>query len=592
MSGEDLITGKAGDDFIDGGDGNDTLEGGYLDSLQGENDTLIGGDGDDSINANVGDDSIIGGSGTDWIQAGLGDDIAYGDNDTIYGNGGSDVLYGNGGDDWVQGGPGSDFISGGDGDDTLLGDASLKAVGDPSDDTIRGGAGNDVVLAGEGDDLITGNVGHDYIDGGAGNDTIEGGYLDPAHPDNDDTLIGGDGDDSINANVGDDSVLGGSGKDWVQAGLGDDTVYGGTENDTVMGNEGSDVLYGEDGDDIVEGGKGTDILSGGGGDDFIDGGNDSDLLTGDDGNDTFIAGTGDTITDFNTATGQNIRDNDQSNNDFVDLSTYYTDANLALVNADRVASGLTPYSNPLQWLRADQDDDGVLNTGGSLNFTILNGGSAVAGSDLTWDNTNVLCFGADARVLTGKGEIEAGYLKVGDLIETRDAGLQAIRWIGRRTLSAAELERSPKLRPIRICAGALGRGVPEADLIVSPQHRMLVRSKIAQKMFGAMEVLVAAKQLCQIEGIDIAEDLDEVTYVHFLFDDHQIVTANGAESESLYTGAEALKSVGPAACEEIFTLFPKLREGTPRPAARILVPGRMGRKMVVRHNQNRKALVS
>ena len=66
-----------------------------------------------------------------------------------------------------------------------------------------------------------------------------------------------------------------------------------------------------------------------------------------------------------------------------------------------------------------------------------------------------------------------------------------------------------------------------ADLIVSPQHRMLVRSQIAQKMFGTPEVLVAAKQLCQLRGIDVVEDLVDVTYVHFLFDAHQIVLANG-----------------------------------------------------------------
>ena len=76
-----------------------------------------------------------------------------------------------------------------------------------------------------------------------------------------------------------------------------------------------------------------------------------------------------------------------------------------------------------------------------------------------------------------------------------------------------------------------------------------------------------------------------------IVDDHQIVLANGAEAESLHTGTEALKSVGPAAAEEIFAIFPELREGTPRPAARMLTSGRLGRKLVVRHLQNRKPLV-
>ena len=68
--------------------------------------------------------------------------------------------------------------------------------------------------------------------------------------------------------------------------------------------------------------------------------------------------------------------------------------------------------------------------------------------------------------------------------------------------------------------------------ITSPQHRVLVRSRITQKIFGTDEVLVAAKQLCQLDGIDIALDLGAVTYVHSLFDAHQVVFSNGAETES------------------------------------------------------------
>ena len=93
-------------------------------------------------------------------------------------------------------------------------------------------------------------------------------------------------------------------------------------------------------------------------------------------------------------------------------------------------------------------------------------------------------------------------LAEGDLVRTLDHGLQPVRWVGARRLSAAELAAAEKLRPIRIRAGALGPGTPRADLLVSPQHRVLVRSRIAQRMFGTDEVLVAAKQLLQIDGID------------------------------------------------------------------------------------------
>ncbi|QRZ14124.1 Hint domain-containing protein [Paracoccus methylovorus] len=211
-----------------------------------------------------------------------------------------------------------------------------------------------------------------------------------------------------------------------------------------------------------------------------------------------------------------------------------------------------------------------------------------------WEEAlRVPCFTAGTLILTAHGEVPIEQIRVGDLVQTRDNGLQPVRWIGSRKLSAIELGAMPKLQPIRIRAGALGPDAPRQDLLVSPQHRVLVRSKIAQKMFGASEVLVAAKQLLQLDGFDIATDVSEVTYFHMLFDRHEVVTSNGAETESLYTGPEALKSVGKAAVEEIFALFPQLAdpEHVPEPA-RYLPSGRQARKLGLRHLQNHRPLIA
>lgn len=201
------------------------------------------------------------------------------------------------------------------------------------------------------------------------------------------------------------------------------------------------------------------------------------------------------------------------------------------------------------------------------------------------------CFTRGTLIDTDRGPVVIEDLAEGDLVVTRDNGLQPIRWIGSRRLGGGDL--AEKLRPIRIRRHALGTGIPARDLLVSPQHRVLVRSKIAQKMFGTNEVLVAAKQLCQIDGIDIADDLAEVEYFHMLFDRHEVVISNGAETESLFTGPEALKAVGPQAREEILTIFPELADRDYAPvAARPLASGRMGRKLAVRHAQNHTTLVS
>lgn len=204
------------------------------------------------------------------------------------------------------------------------------------------------------------------------------------------------------------------------------------------------------------------------------------------------------------------------------------------------------------------------------------------------------CFTRGTLIATEQGQIPVEALVAGMKVKTADRGLQDLRWVGSRVLDAQTLQENPQLQPIRIRSGALGNGLPLRDLVVSPQHRILVRSKIAQKMFGAAEILVAARQLLQLDGIDIAWDLASVEYFHFLFDRHEVVFSEGAETESLYTGPEALKSVGEAAREEIFTILPELRDrvGDEAPqGARLLVSGRQGRKLAVRHAQHHKALV-
>lgn len=378
------------------------------------------------------------------------------------------------------------------------------------------------------------------------------------------------------------------GADLLSGGDGNDTIIAGFGNDTLQGDAGNDGLNGGDGNDSLLGGLGADTLIGSNGNDVLNGGEGDDVLNGGAGADSFVAGSGDTIEDFDTGT-------DPLNRDFVDLSGHYNDNTLALWNQ---ANPTQQYSNPLAWLRADQADGRLDMLDGrnglaTLSLTIRNGGSAVAAASLDQTNTNVLCFGADALIDTDAGPVAAGNLVAGNLVRTRDAGLQPIRWVGRRVLVRAELDAAPHLRPIRIRAGALGVGTPAADLIVSPQHRVLVRSRIAQKMFGAAEVLVAARQLLQVDGIDIAADMDGVTYVHILFDDHQVVWSNGAETESLHPGRNALDMAGKAARDEILALFPQLRDDSvTRPAARVLASGRMGRRLAMRHAQNGRPLVA
>ncbi|MFG5380923.1 Hint domain-containing protein [Yoonia sp. R2-816] len=202
---------------------------------------------------------------------------------------------------------------------------------------------------------------------------------------------------------------------------------------------------------------------------------------------------------------------------------------------------------------------------------------------------DVVCFARGTRIMSASGDIAIEDLNLGDSVSTAQNGYQTIRWIGKRRLNAEELKKNPKLRPVRIRACALGAGLPTRDLLVSRQHRMLVSSEVAERMFGLDAILVSAIKLTGLPGVEIDEVAAEVEYIHLLFDKHEIIYAEGAPSESLFTGPQALKSVPKAARDEILSLFPELKneDYISEPAAQIPENKRQ-RKLVMRLAKNNK----
>lgn len=207
-------------------------------------------------------------------------------------------------------------------------------------------------------------------------------------------------------------------------------------------------------------------------------------------------------------------------------------------------------------------------------------------------NVKIVCFEESVRIATPSGSVAAGQLEVGDEVITKDSGVRQIRWVGRKQLGPAELRGNPQLLPVRISAGALGAGLPQADLVVSPQHRVLVTSRIASKLFSSEGVLVAAKHLLDLPGVTV-EQVDQITYVHFAFDQHEIVYAEGAPSESFYPGATGLAALDGEAKAELLALFPALAQGLAEiPCARRLLTGKEGRDLAKRHRKNGVSLLS
>lgn len=166
------------------------------------------------------------------------------------------------------------------------------------------------------------------------------------------------------------------------------------------------------------------------------------------------------------------------------------------------------------------------------------GGGEVAYSELA-------CFTAGSIVSMANGQKDVAKVVAGDVVLT-DSGPQVVRWVGRRTVPAVG-----RFAPIHIAAGTLGE---HDDIELSPNHRVLIRDAQAELWFGAPEVLVAAKHL--VNGRSVRQmPRGFVTYVHLMFDKHEVITVNGCVSESYYCQGFTSTSPVNAVQAELNALF-------------------------------------
>ena len=566
-SNDDIIEALGGDDIVRGRDGNDTIDGGEGDdSLRGDDgdDSLLGGEGDDTLRGDAGNNTLEGGAGDDSLVGGPGAD-------SILGGLGNDTALGGGGDDFID--TSNPIVDPADPDFPLPDDGfgttvPADTIPDDDRDLVAGGAGNDTIFTGDDADTITGGAGNDFIDGGLDDDDISGGDGNDeiVSGEGSDTVFGGDGADTIFGGInapgvnipdatdpeldnGDDSLDGGAGadvifgeddNDTILGGTGNDTLDGGVDDDSIRGQDGDDSILGGDGDDILQGGNGNDILEGGDGDDTIEGRGDDDTIVGGAGADDMSGDTGqDTFIIGSAADGDG--DNADGGSGGVDFDT------LDLTGAGEFE---------ITERTVDPDGNSI---SGRINFLDAPGGAVTGTMTFQEIERIVPCFTPGTVIATPKGERLVEELEVGDRIITRDNGLQEIRWLGRRDLQGAELLQAPHLKPVLIRAGSLGRGLPERDLLVSPNHRVLINNDKAALYFEEREVLAAAKHLTDLEGVD-AVDTGAISYIHFMFDQHEVVLSNGSWTESFQPGEQTLDGLGTEQRDEIYALFPELRE--------------------------------
>ena len=103
-------------------------------------------------------------------------------------------------------------------------------------------------------------------------------------------------------------------------------------------------------------------------------------------------------------------------------------------------------------------------------------------------------------------------------------------------------------------------------MLVSPNHRVLLNNAEVGLLFNEPEVLVAAKHLVNAEKGIVSVNASSTTYVHFMFDHHEVVLSNGAWTESFQPGDQAMAGVSDEQRNEIVDLFPELSDAQGREA--------------------------
>lgn len=324
--------------------------------------------------------------------------------------------------------------------------------------------------------------------------------------------------------IGLDGVVEGTeGDDFIDA-----AYLGDPEGDRVDAGDALDPVAGPD-DDRIEAGAGDDTVTAGVGNDTLIGGAGADQLFGGADRDTFVGATDGDVIDGGTG---------GADYDVLDLS------GLAFEYASRTldADG-NSYSGTINLFDAAGD------VSGTFAFSEI--------------ERMVPCFTPGTLIATPRGEIAVEELKVGDRVITRDNGIQMIRWVGMRRLGPEDLKLASHLQPVLIRQGALGNGLPERDMMVSPNHRVLVANDKTALYFEDREVLVAAKHLTGLRGVDQVQTT-VVTYIHFMFDQHEVVLSDGAWTESFQPGDQSLRGLDNGQRNEIFELFPDLKSAQGR----------------------------
>ncbi|MGR3614597.1 MAG: Hint domain-containing protein [Paracoccaceae bacterium] len=602
---DEIVTGTFSDDIIDAAYTGDP-DWDFVDGIDGDDDVIDALDGHDSISAGDGADTIYGGEGRDTVHGGSGNDEIYGDRSIEADYSATQITIDNfsfeatshGEDDFSEGIPDWTVIGSDTGDwnptsssmdvSTVTGDNVAYLYDDG--DIIRQSVSD--VYDSENTYVFFFDIGDSYEGNSNYTVNIRAGT----------TVIG-----TITRDTGDEDRLDGdsvSSEGFSDPAFDGQTISiefvknsGGLLNlDNVRGEVrtpvdpdtgigGRDQIFGEDGDDTIDGGKGNDTVDGGADDDTIIMSSDSDSIDGGSGSDTYdasngIGGTGETINvtvsgeGATSGAGTIAKTGDGSTDTLENIETVIAGEDAAEADSI-VVNGLIDYmqisgldDNAVGIFTPSWGSSGPIAFGGSgqptlgeiLSFSydpgtgpvhpvgtfeITSGDESGTVGDITFQNFeniefSTVCFAPGTLIDTPAGLRKIEDLTAGDFVITAEGTQTQIRW---NHASDTPIDGQDDDYPILIKAGALGRGMPENDLIVSPQHRILVGEHGQLEDCFDTPALVAAKALAGLNGIRQMRGKSDMMWWHFACDTHEVIRANGALAETLLIGEMVLNGL-------------------------------------------------
>ncbi|MDZ7575061.1 MAG: Hint domain-containing protein [Pseudotabrizicola sp.] len=184
-----------------------------------------------------------------------------------------------------------------------------------------------------------------------------------------------------------------------------------------------------------------------------------------------------------------------------------------------------------------------------------NGAIAVQNVNTSPDPVPV-CYVGGTRLEGVDGAVAVEDLRAGDLIMTRDSGPQPIRWIGWSEHRWPGTDE--KLRPVRIPARSMDGQLPYRDLMISPQHRILLCKESFAFVDTDEECFAPALSFEGYRGVERDTSCQTVRYYHVLLDRHSVLTAEGLLSESFFPGPVAMRNLSFENRIQVMTMFPNL----------------------------------